>query len=315
MSKNLTRRSLALGAAFALISSAVVASPALAADGVVLKANTGTTLAAPVTETLTLNASLVASLPATNIQQLKYKVVTDGSFVAKAVATSATVGTTVYTNTDNSSYVTGAGTDTLLSAETDNTQKWVAANVSTSTVVVPGTTPTTTAINTLALSVDSVKAATGTAIGEAASATSATKTATVTAWIDSNNDSVVDAGEAQQAVSVSFIKYSEITATTTITAPVEGDTTATATVVFSNVNNEQLTASEVGASFTKGDDTALDGTASKVVKTSVAWDATNGYFKYTTDVVAALVKAQAVKAQPLMKNGGVGAPVFGEGRK
>jgi hypothetical protein len=308
MSKNLTRKGLALGAAFALVATAVVSTPAMAADGVVLKANTGTTLAAPVTETLTLNASLVAGLPAANIQQLKYKVVTDGSYVLKAVAKSAgtTTNNTFYTNADGRSYVGPfADANTTPTDFTDDTG-YRAAGVSTSKVLTPATTPTTTAINTLALSVDALADATTATTGVAPSATTATKTATVTAWIDSNNDSVVDAGESQQVVTVSFIKYSEITATTTITSPVQGDTTATATVVFNNVNNEQLDAAEVGAGFTKGDDTALDASASKVVKTSVDWDATNGYFKYTTDTIAALVKAQAVKVQPLMKNTGVG---------
>ena len=310
MSKNLTRKSLALGAAFALVATAVVSTPAYAADGVVLTANTGTTLAAPVTETLTLNASLVPSLPAANIAQLKYKVVTDGTFVFKAVATSGGVTTTTFSNDDGRSYV-GAYSDNTADDGTDDTPGdftddigYRAAGVNTTEVITPST-PNAGAVNTFALSVDATANAAVATTGDAASATTATKTAAVTAWIDSDLDGVVDAGEAQQVVTVSFIKYSEITATTTITAPIENDTTATATVVFNNVNNEQLTASEVGASFTKGDDTALDATPATVIKSSVAWDATNGYFKYTTGTVTALVKAQAVKVQPLMKNGGV----------
>ena len=306
MSKNLTRKSLALGAAFALVATAVVSTPAYAADGVVLTANTGTTLAAPVTETLTLNASLVPSLPAANIAQLKYKVVTDGTFVFKAVATSGGVTTTTFSNDDGRSYV-GAFQDNdgvTPTASTADDTGYRAAGVNTTEVITPST-PNAGAVNTFALSVDATANAAVATTGDAASATTATKTAAVTAWIDSDLDGVVDAGEAQQVVTVSFIKYSEITATTTITAPIESDTTATATVVFNNVNNEQLTASEVGASFTKGDDTALDATPATVIKSSVAWDATNGYFKYTTGTVTALVKAQAVKVQPLMKNGGV----------
>ena len=303
MSKNLTRKSLALGAAFALVATAAVSTPAYAADGVVLTANTGSILAAPVTETLTLNASLVPSLPAGNIAQLKYKVVTDGSFIAKAVATSAATATTHFTNTTSTTGVTGAGVDTDIDAEADNTNKYVVANVNTSTVITP-TTPTVGAVNTLALSFDSLKGPTGTAIGVAPSKTTATKTATVTAWIDSDLDGVVDAAEAQQVVTVSFIKYSELASTTTIVAPVEGDTTVEARVVFTNVNNEQLTSTEVAAHFTKGDGTALDADESKVVKT-LAWDATNGYFKYVTSTIAALVKTEAVKVQPLVKNGGV----------
>ena len=316
MSKNLTRKSLALGAAFALVATAAVSTPAYAADGVVLTANTGSILAAPVTETLTLNASLVPSLPAGNIAQLKYKVVTDGTFVAKAVATSASTATTFYTNNSSSttsdatnsfgrSYVgvedTTAG-DGLAGTDFDNVG-YVAAKVETSKVITP-TTPTVGAVNTLALSVDSTPDVTLSTTGVAPLKTTATKTATVTAWIDSDLDGVVDAAEAQQVVTVSFIKYSELASTTTIVAPVEGDTTVEARVVFTNVNNEQLTDTELAVHFTKGDGTALDADESLVVKTS-AWSSTLGYFKYVTGTVGALEKAEAVKAQPLVKNGGV----------
>jgi hypothetical protein len=305
MSKNLTRKSLALGAAFTLVATAVVSTPAYAAEGVVFTANTGTILAAPVTEALTLNASLIPSLPAGNIAQLKYKVVTDGTFVLKAVATSAGGSTNTFSNDDGRTYV-GPFSDNNGGSATPQTTDdtgYRAAGVNTTTVITPSA-PTAGVANTLALSVDATADESVATTGVAPIKTTATKTATVTAWIDSNLDGVVDSAEAQQVVTASFIKYSELASTTTIVAPVEGDTTVEARVVFTNVNNEQLTSAEVAVHFTKGDGTALNATAANVLKTAT-WNATNGYFKYVTGTVAALVKAEAIKVQPLVKDGGV----------
>jgi hypothetical protein len=147
---------------------------------------------------------LVPSLPAGNIAQLKYKVVTDGTFVAKAVATSASTATTFYTNNSSSTtsdatnsfgrtYVgaTDTGADTNAATDYDNAG-YVAAKVETSKVITP-TTPTVGAVNTLALSVDSTPDVTVSTTGVAPLKTTATKTATVTAWIDSDLDGVVDA--------------------------------------------------------------------------------------------------------------------------
>jgi hypothetical protein len=231
MSKNLTRKGLALGALMGLATTAIAGTPAFAADEVVFALSSGTVYAAPVDDTLTLNASLVSSVPAANIQQLKYKVVTDGSFVAKVVINSAGVANTAhYTNGATGAYnadLTGVGA--LHYAPT------------TGAVYTPSTTPTTVAANTIAISVDSVANATTATTGDAPSATTATKSVTVTAWIDSNNDGVVDSGEFQKAQTLSFKKYSEITATYALTAPSAGATSVKGTATFTNINQNQLT--------------------------------------------------------------------------
>ncbi len=298
MIKNMTRKGLAIGATAALTLAGLVgiAAPANASAGMVLKANTGTILAVPVTETLTLSASLVPSLPAANIQQLKYRVVTDGSYVLRAELNSAdtTANNEFFTNTTGGPKGSSAV----------GTGDWIAADIQTSKVLTPHTTPTTVHANTLALSVDATRVGT-TADGIAPTKATATRTATVTAWLDSNNNGVVDADEVQQTVTVSFVKYSELATSTTIVAPVEGDTTVEARLAFTNVNNEQLTAAKVGVHFTKGDDSNLDAAPAKIVKSAVAWDATNGYFKYVTDSVAALDKTEAVKVQPLFKSSAI----------
>ncbi|AIC48066.1 beta strand repeat-containing protein [Rhodoluna lacicola] len=130
----------------------------------------------------------------------------------------------------------------------------------------------------------------------------------VQSWLDDNGNDLIDSGEfASETRTVTFVKAADVTATTAITAPVEGDTTVSATVKFNDINNEQLPAANVGAYFTKGDGTALAAnTTSSVVRFNSAWSATD-YFKFTTAAVNALAKDSAVKVQPLYKVTGLAA--------
>ena len=220
MSKNLTRKGLAFGALVALGSSVLAGAPAFAADTVVLAPNysSDTTLATAVTGTFSLNASLAPGSTASNIAQLAYKIVNNG---AAQVDYSAVSGGNA------------ADTGNVTSAEGS---EYVTAATLTATAVTS---------NTLALSIN------------AATATTTTQTVTVTAFIDANLNGTLEAGEAQQAQTVSFIKHSEITSTSTFTAPLEADTSVTATVKFNNINNQSLVAANVGANFTTGTGTAL----------------------------------------------------------
>ena len=144
-----------------------------------------------------------------------------------------------------------AGTN---SAGTPSAQTW------TSDATVINASASLTAVNYLKLNVN------------AALPTDATNSVNVTAWVDSNNNDVVDAAEWQAAQTVTFKKYSEVTATTALTAGIVGDTTATAKVSFDGINNEQLTDSLVQAAFTKGDGSALIANATPSV-TAAASDA------------------------------------------
>ena len=255
MSNNSFRKGLVAAALAGLVTTAIAGTPAFAADGVILKANTGTVLAAPVDQTLTLNAALIPTLPAENIAQLKYKVATDGTFAVKTVATGATGAATAYNTVDSS---TGVGANKL-----------AATNLKTSYVTAPATSDSTHA-NTLAVSVSAVPDASSVTTGVAPTYTSATRTVTVTAWIDSNNDNVVDAGEVQQTQTISFLKYSEITGTPAITAPITADQSVSATVAYTNINNEQLTNGLSTVAFTKADGTNLAADTASVTSYSVA---------------------------------------------
>jgi trimeric autotransporter adhesin len=271
MSKNLTRKGLAFGALVALGASVFAGAPAYAADTVVLAGNysSDTTLATAVTGTYDLNASLAPGSVAANIAQLKYKVVA-------ATGTIAAVRAYTYDSTGPTYATNGSALST--------------ANDGTALYVVP-TSASTTLANTLRLSITSVN-------GTNTSATTATQSVAVTAFIDANNNGLVDSAEAQQTQTVSFIKHSEITTATTIAAATAGDTTVTATVKFTNINNQSLTAANVGAYFTKGDGNAL--LADSAVTIASEDDqvgltgAGTGYTEYTTSAAHGYVVGDKV---------------------
>jgi hypothetical protein len=271
MSKNLTRKGLALGALVGLASTAIAGTPAFAADEVTFALSTGTVYAAPVDDTLTLNAGLAPAVPAANIAQLKYKVVTDGSLIAKVVITSAGVANAAkYTKTGST---TGVGATNF-------------ANVLSSVVYAPTTTPTVINPNTIAVSVDSVADATTATTGVAPSATTATKSVTVTAFIDSNNNDAVDTGEYQTAQTLSFKKYSDITATYTLTAPSEGATSVAGKATFTNINQAQLTKTVVGVFSVNG-----------VARTAVATTVASGVYSATDSYTVASAAVVGFSAQ------------------
>jgi hypothetical protein len=253
MSKNLTRKGLAFGALVALGASVFAGAPAYAADTVVLAPNysSDTTLATAVTGTFSLNASLAPGSTAGNIAQLAYKIVNNG---AAQVDYSAVSGGNA------------ADTGNVTSAEGN---EYVTAATLTATALTA---------NTLALSING------------ASATTTTQTVTVTAFIDANLNGTVEAGEAQASQTVSFVKHSEITSSTTITAPTENDTTVTAVVKFNNINNQSLTSANVGAVFTKGDGSTLTPAVPSIASGTIA----SSVATYTTAAAHGLVVGQIV---------------------
>lgn len=299
MSKSLTRKGLALGALVALASSLFAGSPALAADTMVLAANsTDKTLAAPIDQVLELNASLGAGSTSANIATLKYKVVTDGTFIVKAEASSTGAGPAVVKYTTNSGTSDSTTSNQFKAGETTNVDR-----VATS-VVVAATSSDATRANILKLSVSKVATNDN---GRAVASTDTTRSVTVTAFLDANNDNVLDAGETQQEQVVKFVAYKDITTETTITAATAGDTTVTATVKYTNVNMSQLTAANAGAYFTTGTGGDLSATTGDVIRGNVAYSSTVGGFKYTTGTIGALQKDTAVKVQPLLGSAAVSA--------
>jgi hypothetical protein len=100
--------------------------------------------------------------------------------------------------------------------------------------------------------------------------------------LDANSNGALDSGEFATAQTVSFKKYSDVSSVVTLTQPLEGDTSVTATATFTGLNADQLVASESRVVFTVGG----------AVTTSV--EATSG--KYTVTGLAALTTSATVSA-------------------
>ena len=273
MSKNLTRKGLALGAVVALGTTLFAGAPAFAANEVALVPTSGTSTSFITGQTFSLTANVGSTIPSSSFSQLKTKVVNNSAiaFTTAATQTGATL--------------TGTG----------------AKAASVTSTVIGGTGATA-----------------GVAVVTLATAAADAGNFTVTSWLDANNNDVIDSAEFSAApVTVTFIKQADVTSTTTITAPIAGDTTSTATIKFNNINNEQLTNTDVALYFTDGTGAALAGSsptgaiaASEDLIPVGAWSTTNGVFSATSGTVTALVKDTAVKVQPYFKRAAADAAGF-----
>jgi hypothetical protein len=260
MSKNLTRKGLALGAVVALGSTLLAGTPASAAPGITIAPNAGTSYSFLSGEEFTLKVYGNSEFT-TGFTNLKWEVKNSSATAVTARATS-----------DN----TGA-----LSAASPA----VSASTAATATVSPAGIATVAGGNKLGLAVA--------ASAEAAYQVRAYIELDGTAGLTSGD-------LASQSETVTFIKQANVTSTVAITSPVEGNTAVTASVRFNNINNEQLTTAEIGLGFTKGDDSDLNGTPSNVQKTVAAWDATNGFVAATSTISALVkdtaVKVQAYYA-------------------
>ena len=273
MSKNLTRKGLALGAVVALGTSLFAAAPAFAANEVVLAPTSGTSTSFITGQTFSLTANVGSTIPSSSYAQLKTKVVNNSAI---AFTTSA--------------------------SQTDATLTGTGAKASSDTSTVIGGTGATSGIQTVTLA---------TAAADAGNFT-------VTSWLDANGNGAIDSTELASApVTVTFIKQADVTSTTTITAPIAADTTASASIVFNNINNEQLTNTDVALYFTDGTGATLAGASPAGSSASSedlipvgAWSTTDGNFKATSGTVTALVKDTAIKVQPYFHHSAANAAGF-----
>ena len=256
MSKNLTRKGLAFGALVALASSAFAGTPAFAADELTLAPNTGTLYKTIEGNAFKLLAGVAPATSSANLAQLKYQVVTTATL-------SAVVDTT-----------SGADTTTTVTAgQPTNAKVYKGSNTA-----VVGYAQT--------LSLTAATVASGTPV-----------TAAVTAFFDANANDVLDAGEfTSPARTVTWVDLADVTATVDLTQPTEAATTAAASVVFADLNQAQLTNTDIGIQFTKADGTALAGMAAAPADTVIAGALTDGKFSATSAAFTALTSTGTVKA-------------------
>jgi hypothetical protein len=200
MFKNTTRRGLAIGAAIAVAFSGLVTSPAQAAGEVVLAPSAGTSYNTFVTEDFTLQASLAPGQNPATAAQLKYKI----------------------------DKVAGASVSYAVSTTSPVTRTAATLNAASTSVVVAAVEAGATTQNFIRLSIVD------------ATSVSSTVDVTVTAFVDSNNNSTLDAGEFNTPQTVSFKKYSDVATVIAVNAASELDVTVSGTVAFTGINTDQV---------------------------------------------------------------------------
>jgi hypothetical protein len=268
MSKNLTRKGLALGAIVALGASLFAGAPAQAnTSGVLLAPATGTTNGMISGTAFTLQATIGSLIPSSSYGQLKFEV-TNASGLAV---------TTVLTQAGS----TNAGSDTDLSASTLTTAQVVRSTGGTIT----GGTPT------LAVSTAATDAG----------------TVSVNAWLDADGDHAIDSGEIASGPQViTFVKAADVTWTTTLAQPFVGDAKLTATVTSDKSINLDQFKSEVQVGFasvsgstytTRGSGTTQSAGAFTVGETTTFVSASNSLTAETTHTALASTTyvAQAIR--------------------
>jgi hypothetical protein len=238
MSKNLTRKGLALGAVVALGTTLFAGAPAQAAS-VLFAPTTGTGNTLVAGETFSLTASLSSDLPSGNSGQLKFKVVNTNG--VKVPAISLAVGANTYVTTGGTNavnYATSGSTDAI-DASSNN---WITTAPAAGDAKVFGagnaTSHASEAGNPTSISITSTK--------------DTTDSFTVTAFLDANNNGAIDAGELSAVQPVNFVKIANAGATVSFTGPSTSATSLSATVSFgADVNVGQLSINKYKLNFGK----------------------------------------------------------------
>ena len=264
MSKNTTRKGLAFGAGLALIASGFTAAPAQAADSMVTGLSSGTSFnsVAGYDNELTL-ATVMSPGLASNETTLHYRI-SNPSGAALEIKVGNSSSAVAQVTTDQSSNTGGVweyGKSAYSTVDSDSVRAGMQTSLTDFVVVPLGTQDGAAADNNL-ISVGVVDAAAVTDV-----------TVTVTAWLDtaSNATNVQDSVEITgNAVTLNFFDKANVTATTTMSAPVTGAASVTATTVTSpELNGEQL-----GADFIDVDFTAQGNANAVLAENTFAADAT-----------------------------------------
>jgi len=116
-----------------------------------------------------------------------------------------------------------------------------------------------------------------------ASASSTSRVAEVTAWIDSNDNDVIDSTEyVSPTRSVTFKKASEITGSLVWTAPALGDTSLVAKVATTpELNGSQMSTNDVSVKFTRQGSTST--LAASAAGGQTSWNSTDKLWVATAD--------------------------------
>ncbi|MEN9967395.1 MAG: hypothetical protein RL036_628 [Actinomycetota bacterium] len=295
MSKNLTRKGLALTAVVALGASFFAGTPAFAADlginngSVSLTPNAGSNYAVLTDSTFVLKANSASGVTGSG-KYLKFKVsdldakVSAASIYSVTSSANAQIASTdVVTLTVPSGHKFKVGDKIAVTGATATT-----VNVATATIATVGATSITYVGGDASSNVTSITENTTVALQASYGSTRGTGTsfvldskvdtntsnktitltnsdsaashsADVTAWIDDNDNGVIDATEYQSPTrTVKFLIPGDIVSTTTIRPASAGDATVTADVTtVPALNGDQIASGKVAVEFGRPSETAL----------------------------------------------------------
>jgi protocatechuate 3,4-dioxygenase beta subunit len=282
MSKNLTRKGLAFGALVALGSSVVAGAPANAAPTSLAIASSFGTSTSTILG-LDFNVAVTAAGLATSSvsgNENQFKLFVEGAVAGDfKAATTASRSVTDLTTAEGSTYNTDSADITTVSA-TDKTS-------------------VVSAIDTDAATYTQIK------LGLSSSAVTATRTIKVTPFVDNIvADGKITAGElAGTPISITYVKGSEVTATTTLAAPVIGGTDLSATVTLDkSINLEQVVASNTAVKvfFKKNGAYAL--TSDAVSKVDAVWSKADAALKASLSGVSGIGSNEVYSATALIND-------------
>jgi trimeric autotransporter adhesin len=294
MSKNLTRKGLALTAVVALGASFFAGTPASAADlginngSVSLAPNAGTNYAVLTDSTFVLKANSASGVTGAG-KYLKFKVsdldakvsaasiysLASTNYVNTSDVVTITVGTHKFKVGDKVSYVTTAAPVTGVDTAGSTITAIGATTISFAEPVTNADVTTTAAAGTVRLLASyGATRGTGTSfildskidtnlsnktISLSMTDHTASRTVDVTSWIDDNDNGVIDATEYQSPTrTVKFLIPGDVVSTTTFRPASAGDATVTADVTtVPALNGDQINAGKVVVEFGRPSETTL----------------------------------------------------------
>jgi hypothetical protein len=257
MSKNLTRKGLALGAIVALASTVIAGSPAFAAQTITTAPALGTSLNTTLATPFVVAANVSGATTDTAAATLKFSV----SNAGKNLLTFAAVGASA----------SAANTAALAGTRVADT---------TNTTVVSAASTGLTSAKTAAIAIS------------VANTVTVSTTADVTAWLDLDGDNVIDANEdTANTVSVKFLANADLAAATTITAPLIGAVALTGKSVITPALNSNY-ATNVTIDYTAA--TSVTSTGATTLGTDGAWTSTAVIAAATAGAYTAQAKVATV---------------------
>jgi hypothetical protein len=278
MSKNMTRKGLALGAGLALVASGF-ASPAYAAAGIdITAANSKSVYGMLEGEAFSFTISGNADFNSSQQGLLRVEVVNvSGGGTQSAIS----INSTALDGSNDISLLGSGSTATAIDADAGDPAVFGLGDGTASSMTTPFT------------------------FSFVSTATAAKAQAyAVTAFVDTNNDGIRQSGElASPTRTVTWYDSSKVEVSIAIDSPTVGDTATGADVTSTQIALDQLTVAEIGVHYTLANGAAILSGGSPVVVDVVSQNSVNpAVLESDLATITALEAGDAVKAQLVWKD-------------